>query len=158
MRDWSTWDSHKKNTFPKLLAKKMKGTEFHEFLQPAGHKNWIFRGLAGIATCEHYPIPGDEAGKQPQDRLCDLSMAKGAQGETVCTVCIAPVRSGIASLETKELMVAISLYCPLAEAQRHLLRSANPDTDRLVYFSPNPMLLCSGTADLLVKPASIPAQ
>lgn len=36
--------SHKENTFPSPLTRKMRGTCIHEFLQPAGLKVWSFRG------------------------------------------------------------------------------------------------------------------
>lgn len=33
---------HKENTSPKLLARKTRGADFCEFVQPAGFQDWIF--------------------------------------------------------------------------------------------------------------------
>ena len=38
-------DTHKANTSPKPLSGKMRGAEFHEFLQQVGFKDWSFRSL-----------------------------------------------------------------------------------------------------------------
>ena len=45
-------DVHKKNTSTKPLAGKIRGDDFHEFLQPAGLKDGVsdFKGVAVMET------------------------------------------------------------------------------------------------------------
>ena len=45
-------DEHKEGTSPKPLARKRRGAEFHEILQPAGLKDGVsdFKGVAVMET------------------------------------------------------------------------------------------------------------
>lgn len=66
------WGTHKKNVFPKSLAWKIRETEIHEFLQPAGLKalslkgqqawlKWSQEGTELLLERSHMKYPGADS-------------------------------------------------------------------------------------------------